>query len=101
MKQSGAKSSQGYNDNMEFNHERVGTAGWIGLIGYVALWDKIAPETLTHAFKRYDTAVRVGAVAVTAAHLMGVIPRRIDPFYIVADMIGVPGEIDKGPTIDG
>lgn len=83
---------------MEFNRERVGTAGWVGLLGYVALWDTVAPETLTHAFKRYDTAIRVGTIAVTAAHLMGAIPRRFDPFYIAADLM--PGRQDKGPTVD-
>lgn len=83
---------------MEFNRERVGTAGWVGLMGYVALWDTVAPETLTHAFKRYDTAVRVGALAVTTAHLMGAIPRRFDPFYMAADLM--PGRADKGSTVD-
>ena len=82
------------------DRERLGTAGWVGLGVYVAAWDKLAPETLTHAYKRYPTALRIGALAITGAHLMGAIPRKYDPFYWAVDHGPFGNDVDKGPTID-
>lgn len=70
--------------------ERSGTLGWAALAAGVAAWDLLAPETLTAAFKRGTENVHtrpfvVGALGVTALHLLGVLPRQIDPFYLTID----------------
>lgn len=81
------------------NKEHIGTVGIIGLAAYVAAWDLSAPETITHAFKRYHVAARVGIVAVTGAHLLGLIPREYDPFYWTIDHTPLGDlQIDKGET---
>ena len=77
---------------------KAGTAGWVGLGIYVAAWDILAPETLTSAFKRgrehkAASPLVVGALGVTALHLMGVLPEKIDPFYAVFEK---PKEQDNG-----
>jgi len=63
---------------------KFGTVGWIGLGVYVATFDALAPETLSHAV---DRALEhpIGKVAVplaigtVAGHLMNVFPESIDP----------------------
>ena len=62
-----------------------GTTGWIALAAGVVVWDLLAEETMTGAFRRaHDSPM--SRVAVTAAwgiltaHLFSVIPPRIDPF---------------------
>ena len=71
---------------METNPDsRCGTYGWVAIAAGVAAWDYFAPETLSHAVDRaleHKTwrYAAVGAVAVTAAHLLNVIPEQADPF---------------------
>jgi hypothetical protein len=61
-----------------------GGAGWLVIAGLVVVWDAIAPETLSAAFRRArsgpigSTAVVVGWACVTG-HLFHVIPERADP----------------------
>lgn len=69
------------------NETNIGSVGWALLAGGVFLWDKLAEESLTHAFQRgihnsQSRAFCVGALAVTAAHLLDVIPHKVDPFYL-------------------
>lgn len=71
---------------------RIGNKGWLLLAGGIAIWDLTAKESLTHAFERYmghdSKLVRiaaVGALAVTTAHLLGAIPRSVDPYYRIID----------------
>jgi len=65
--------------------EKSGTIGW-GCIGaFVLAWDVFAPETLSGAVDRaleHKTGkyLAIGAVAVTGAHLLNLIPEEIDPF---------------------
>jgi len=64
---------------------RAGTIGWIGLGAGVLAFDVLAPETLTSAYGRYlerpvSRIIAVGALAVTAAHLVGALPNQVDPF---------------------
>jgi hypothetical protein len=54
----------------------------------VFLFDKLAEESLTHAFQRgiHNSQSRpfvLGALAVTACHLLDVIPERYDPFNLI------------------
>ena len=70
--------------------ERSGGIGWLGIATGVVAWDIMAPESLTHAFHRGMENPRtrplvLGALAITAAHLLEVIPRQYDPFYIFID----------------
>lgn len=65
---------------------KVGTLGWLGLALYVGVWDKLAPETLTSAYKRGKEhpimkPLVIGGLGVTALHLLEAIPRECDPFY--------------------
>ncbi|MCA9343216.1 hypothetical protein KC950_04365 [Candidatus Saccharibacteria bacterium] len=53
----------------------AGTYGWIGLIGYVALFDIYAPETMSSAADRalehpIMKYVALGAAAITTAHVI-------------------------------
>jgi hypothetical protein len=85
--------------------EHSGTVGWGLLAAGVAVWDLTAPESLTAAFKRGTANEKsrpyvVGALGVTALHLMGAIPRAIDPFYMVLDRTPLRNlDVDKGPTV--
>lgn len=87
------------------NREHSGTVGWAAIAAGVLAWDILADETLTSAFKRGASNERtrpyvVGALGVTALHLMGAIPRDLDPFYIVLDRTPLRSfRVDKGPTV--
>ena len=66
-----------------------GTTAWIALAAGVVVWDLLAEETMTGAFRRaHDSPM--SRVAVTAAwgiltaHLFSVIPPRIDPYTVIA-----------------
>lgn len=69
------------------NETNLGTIGWaVTLIG-AALWDVCAEESLTHAFRRglenrHTRPIVLGSLALINAHLLHVIPERIDPFCI-------------------
>lgn len=69
------------------NETNQGSVGWALLAGGVLLWDRLAEETLSHAFQRglnnsLSRPFCLGALAVTAAHLLDVIPEKTDPFYL-------------------
>lgn len=62
-----------------------GEVGWLVLIGFVAAWDLLAPETLSHAGRRaLETPgwryLYIGAVGATALHLLDLWPEGYDPF---------------------
>lgn len=70
--------------------EHAGTTAWLAIGLGVITYDLLGPETLSSAFKRAreheNPAVRVaavGALAVTAAHLLDWLPERIDPFNVI------------------
>lgn len=70
---------------MEKGESHIGTAGWVALAAGVAAFDYYMPETLSHAVDRALERPRarymaIGAVAVTAAHLLNLIPEQLDPF---------------------
>lgn len=65
--------------------EHAGTVGWIAIAAGVAAFDYFAPETLSHAVDRalerpYGRYAAIGGVAITAAHLLNLIPDQYDPF---------------------
>jgi hypothetical protein len=73
---------------------RTGTAGWAAIGSFVIAFDLLSKESLTHAFERAREsesvpikALALGTLAVTTAHLVGVIPRQVDPFYRILDRI--------------
>lgn len=56
-------------------HSNIGAIGWAGLVGGIAVWDALAPQTLSafvHKMNReHHTRPLVGlALGVTALHLM-------------------------------
>lgn len=66
----------------------AGTIGWVALAAGVAAFDYFAPETLSSAVDRALETPRgrylaIGAVAVTAAHLLNLIPENVDPFKML------------------
>lgn len=74
------------------NHEHIGSIGWLSLAAGVVAWDLTQEETLTNAFRRgYENPhyrpLILGAMAVTAAHLIGAIPEEIDPFHRGLDFL--------------
>lgn len=78
-----------------------GLVKW-GILGaaIVAL-EYVGEESLTHAFGRarehsVGRFVAVGALAVTAAHLMDIIPHQYDPYYAIAGNFGTL-KLDKQP----
>ena len=75
-------------------HEsKAGMWGWAGLAAGVIAWDLLAPETLSHAFRRgvenpHTRALVLGGLAITAAHLVGnVIPEQLDPYHIAFERL--------------
>lgn len=57
------------------------------LAGFVVAWDAYADETLSNAFmrareseNRLTRIASVGALAITACHLMDYLPEKYDPF---------------------
>jgi hypothetical protein len=85
--------------------EKTGKYAWAAIGAFVALYDILGNDTLTASFKRGAENPRTkplvyGALGVTALHLCGVIPREVDPFYLVIDHTPLrEQEIDKGETI--
>lgn len=68
--------------------EHAGTYGWIALAAGVAAFDYLSPETLSSAVDRALERPRgryaaIGAVAITAAHLLNIIPEQYDPFKLL------------------
>lgn len=73
---------------MERNESHAGTYGWVALAAGVAAFDYLAPETLSHAVDRalerpYGRIAAIGAIAVTSAHLLNLIPSKYDPFCLI------------------
>lgn len=79
-----------------------GELGWAAIGIFVAGFDILAPETLTAAFKRAPLPVRLGALAITSAHLLDLIPHSVDPFYLLQDLLppreSQPMVIGSDPT---
>ena len=58
-------------------NSHAGNWGWAGITAGVIAWDTLAPETLSHAVDRYlehpvGKVLAVGAIAITAGHLLNV-----------------------------
>lgn len=58
-------------------NSHAGDWGWVGLTAGVIAWDTLAPETLSHAVDRYlehpmGKVLAIGAIAITAGHLLNV-----------------------------
>lgn len=67
---------------------RSAELGWALLIGSIAVYDCVAPETLSSGFRRGLEAHRglvIGAWALTSAHLFGLIPEELDPFKFLCN----------------
>lgn len=66
---------------------KFGAIGWVVLVGFVAAWDILTPDSLSSAFSR-GCKTPVGRIVVpalwgiTTAHLFGKLPNKVDPFYI-------------------
>lgn len=74
--------------------ERIdeGLIKWCALGACIAVLEYIGEESLTNAYNRCLTHsigryVALGGLAVTGAHLLGVMPREIDPYYMVDSVI--------------
>lgn len=85
--------------------EKTGKYAWLAIGIFTAAYDLLGNDTLTAAFKRgaENPATRpyvYGALGVTALHLCGLIPRQVDPFYMLIDLTPLHNaNIDKGPVI--
>jgi hypothetical protein len=68
-----------------------GTYGWMALGAFVAAWDVFAPETLSNAIDRAierpgGRIAVIGTIAITAAHLLNILPEEIDPYNRLGDL---------------
>jgi len=66
------------------NTTHRGSWGWLGLAASVVVFDVFSEESLSHAFTRgmenkYSRPIVLGVLAVTAAHLLDLMPENIDP----------------------
>lgn len=69
-----------------------GIQKWGALFATIGVLEFVGDESLTGAFERalrHPVAkyIALGGLAVTGAHLLGVMPREIDPYYFVADKV--------------
>lgn len=68
-----------------------GWYGWVAIAGVVAVADiwalKKGLETMTAAYARCPRWVSVPATGVVVAHLLGMIPKRVDPFEMVGRVL--------------
>lgn len=67
---------------------RPSTLGWAGLIAGIAAYDYLCPqgETLSEGFDhlmetKTGKVVAIGAVALTGAHLLNLLPDRLDIYH--------------------
>ena len=74
---------------------RGGGYGWLALGAGVLAYDILANETLSNSFRRgiesENKAVRAGVYglgALTVAHLLDVVPERVDPIDNIASGLG-------------
>lgn len=63
---------------------KVGSIGWLGIAAGVLAFDVLAEESLSSAFSRGTENPRtrpfvLGALGITALHLLDVLPPAIDP----------------------
>lgn len=75
---------------------KSGSLGWTALATGVIVWDVLAPETLSSAFRRAHThkasnmAVKI-SWAILTAHLFGWLPEKADPMRmgvrVVRDLV--------------
>lgn len=81
-----------------------GEWAWAGLIAGVATYDYLCPdgqtmsEMVDKALAGRSKLLAVGAVAVTAAHLLNILPEPIDPLHKLANQAHVIKEIRHGKT---
>lgn len=69
---------------------RPSTKAWAALVGGVILYDALCPrgETLSEGYDSFidrHPAVAWAATALTAAHLLNIIPETIDPIHRLAN----------------
>jgi hypothetical protein len=69
--------------------------GWVAIGAFVAVWDRFAPETLTGRSALWCAGPRSrvawpATVLVTSAHLLGVLPPKLDPFYHIGKVVVRP-----------
>lgn len=73
-----------------YSSENTGLLGWAALVGGIAVFDALNSQTLSESFhKGMETKARpllVGAVAVTALHLLR--PRALSPYDPITQIGG-------------
>ena len=67
-----------------------GVFKWAALAATIAVLEFVGEESLTNSFDRAMKHpkmryVALGALGITGAHLLGVLPKEIDPYYYIAD----------------
>ncbi|TXH15426.1 MAG: hypothetical protein E6R06_32965 [Mycobacterium sp.] len=74
---------------------RPADRAWLALAAGVAAWDTWGHETLSTAVDRYHHAwpwVTRAVVAYFAAHLLGIIPGKLDPLHALTRLRHSPKE---------
>lgn len=58
---------------------KVGSVGWAAVFAGALIFDALAGETLSHAFRRHKPYSSI-LLCYTGAHLMGWLPEELDAF---------------------
>lgn len=72
------------------NETHRGSLGWLAITAFVVAFDITQEESLSHACSRglENRSTRpfvASAIGITALHLAGAIPTKLDPFCILID----------------
>lgn len=67
---------------------KSGGAGWVITAAVIIAWDAAAPETMSQAFSRACStpagkAVVITGWAIITAHLLSLLPERVDPLLML------------------
>lgn len=79
---------------------KTGKYAWVALAAGVVAYDLLGNDTLSASFRRgaenpHTRPLVYGALGVTAAHLAGILPTQIDPFYLALELPGINRRVDR------
>jgi hypothetical protein len=60
--------------------------GWIGIAALVGMWDLVNNRSLTSFARRHKVGTAIIG-GITLAHLLGLLPDMLDPFWWVAEIV--------------
>lgn len=78
---------------MKNPESRMGTLGWAGVLTGIVAYEILGEETLSSAYDRYlehpiKRIAAIGAVAFTGAHLLNILPPKLDLIEGIGKLYG-------------